>query len=134
MITNQLGLFDFSSPRTSTLSPRTTVGSNGLSNSGLSSSIGVGPVGSSSGMASVSAATPSSLNGLFGIVNRPDLCYQNINTLQHYLKQSKNVVDTLTKAISTISDKDSPNYCCLLCKLKGKLGLSTKHSSLMHTN
>lgn len=123
MITNQLGLFDFSSPRTSTLSPRTTAvgSSNGLSNSGLSSSTGTGipgPVGSNSVTASVNTPT-SSMNGLLGIVNRPDLCYQSIGTLQHYLKQSKTVVDALTKAISSLSDKDSPSFHCLLCKHKG---------------
>ncbi|CAL8092652.1 unnamed protein product [Orchesella dallaii] len=119
MITNQLGLFDFSSPRTSTLSPRTTtVGSNGLSSSGVSSSIGggvaPGPVGSTA------SSTTNSMNGVMGIISRPDLCYQNIATLQHYLKQTKNVVDALSKAISTLSDKDSANYSCLICKQKDK--------------
>lgn len=97
------------------------VGSNGLSNSGLSSSIGgggtaPGPVGSSS---VVGNASSSSINGLLGYVSRPDLCYQNITTLQHYLKQTKSIADALTKAINTLSDKDSPNYNCLLCKMKG---------------
>jgi len=90
------------------------VGSNGLSSSGLSSSIGApGPVGSTA------SSTTNSMNGLMGIGSRPDLCYQNIATLQHYIKQTKNVMEALNKAISTLSDKDSANYHCLLCKQKG---------------
>lgn len=119
-------MFDFSSPRASTLSPRTTtaVGSNGLSSSGLSTSIsggGVvapGPVGSAA--PAIPANTNTSINGLFGFVSRPDLCYQNIATLQNYLKQTKTVMDALNKAISTLSEKDSAHYSCLLCKQKGK--------------
>jgi len=124
---NPLSMFDFASPRTNAISsPRTTtVGSNGMSNSGLSSSIaggGVmqGPIGSSATASVSSNQNPSSMNGLLGIVSRPDLCYQNVATLQHYLKQTKSVVETLSKAISTLSDKDCANYCCLSCKQKDK--------------
>lgn len=138
MITNQLGgLFDFSSPRTNTLSPRSTTagGSNGLNSSGLSSTIGggvVGPVGSSSA-AVTSTQNATSINGLMGIINRPDLCYQNITTLQHYLKQTKSVAEALSKAISTLSDKDSANYSCLSCKQKGEF-LAKNHAKQKKTD
>jgi len=96
----------------------TTVGNN-MSN-GFGS--GPGPIGSNTVLNNGNNCNGAyNGNGLGSLFARSDLCYHNGEKISIHLKQLKSWIDSLIKANNSYSNRDSPNFSCLICKSKGEL-------------